>query len=167
MSKTYKKLENLIIFEDGTIYREFKKYCRLVTGTPHYKGYLNVKCHGKIMKKHRVIMEAFYGKSNLTVDHIDGDKTNNSISNLEYVTNAENIRRSHKLGLRKKGILETTEKQKKKVLWNNKVYDSAKELSLSLGLSKSACTVAIKRGGKLQGFMPVYLEKLNNEELHN
>lgn len=163
MSKIYKRLENLIIFEDGTIYREFKKCCKLVIGTPHHKGYLNIKCHGKIMKKHRVIMEAFHGKSDLTVDHIDGNKANNSIDNLEYVTNSENIRRSYKLGLREKGILSTTEKQKKKVLWNNKVYDSAKELSLSLGLSKGACTMAIKRGGKMQGFAPMYVERLNKE----
>lgn len=60
-------------------------------------------------------------------------------------------------------ILSTTKKQKKKVLWNNKVYDSAKELSLSLGLSKSACATAIKRGSKMQGFVPMYVEKLNKE----
>ena len=38
-------------------------------------------------------MEAFRGKSGLTVDHKDGNKENNSLSNLEYVKQAENKRR--------------------------------------------------------------------------
>ena len=159
LNKNYKKIENLIVFDDGTIYREFKKFCRLVKGTRHHKGYLSIKCHGKTMKKHRVIMEAFYGKSDLTVDHIDGNKDNNSLKNLEYVSNAENMRRSFNTGLHKNGIKQMTEKQKKKVLWNGKIYDSQQELSLSLGLSKGACTMAIKRGSKLRGFIPIQLTK--------
>lgn len=34
-----------------------------------------------------------------TVDHIDGDKTNNSLVNLEVVSRSENTRRGWKLGL--------------------------------------------------------------------
>ena len=41
---------------------------------------------------HRVIAETFFGPANgLTVNHRDGDKLHNAISNLEYLTNAENI----------------------------------------------------------------------------
>jgi hypothetical protein len=36
-------------------------------------------------------MASFVGKSDLYVDHIDGDKTNNNLSNLRYVTNSENL----------------------------------------------------------------------------
>ena len=39
-------------------------------------------------------MEAFKGKSDLTVDHIDGNKLNNNLSNLEYVTAQENTKRA-------------------------------------------------------------------------
>lgn len=42
-------------------------------------------------------METFSTKPNLSyeIDHKDGNKSNNNLSNLEYVTHAENIRRYH------------------------------------------------------------------------
>ena len=48
---------------------------------------------------HRLVMIAFVGKSNLNVNHIDGNKKNNIISNLEYLTQKENIRHSIDNGL--------------------------------------------------------------------
>lgn len=43
---------------------------------------------------HRLVMLAFVGKSNLTVNHIDKDTSNNALSNLEYLPNADNLRYS-------------------------------------------------------------------------
>lgn len=40
---------------------------------------------------HRLVAEAYLGASDLCVDHIDNDKTNNHVSNLQYLTRAENI----------------------------------------------------------------------------
>lgn len=40
---------------------------------------------------HRLVMLAFVEKSDLTVNHIDEDKTNNRLENLEYMTIKENI----------------------------------------------------------------------------
>lgn len=48
---------------------------------------------------HRLIALAFYGPSTLTVNHIDGIKTNNRLSNLEYLTVLENIEHGHRIGL--------------------------------------------------------------------
>lgn len=39
---------------------------------------------------HRLVMKAFIGESNLEVNHKDGNKDNNSLDNLEYVTHQEN-----------------------------------------------------------------------------
>lgn len=47
-------------------------------------------------KVHRLVMQAFVGESKLTVDHIDEDKSNNNLSNLEYVSNSENVKRFFK-----------------------------------------------------------------------
>ncbi len=43
---------------------------------------------------HRLVINAFVGKSDLTVNHIDEDKTNNRLENLEYMTIKENVRYS-------------------------------------------------------------------------
>ena len=49
---------------------------------------------------HRLMAEAFIeGDCSLTVDHIDGDKLNNRLDNLEWVTLSENTRRQHATGL--------------------------------------------------------------------
>lgn len=39
---------------------------------------------------HRLILISFFGNSNLHVNHIDKDKTNNSLLNLEYISQREN-----------------------------------------------------------------------------
>jgi hypothetical protein len=47
----------------------------------------------KTFNVHRLIAKAFIGiNDGMVVDHIDGDKKNNNISNLRVVTHSENIR---------------------------------------------------------------------------
>lgn len=48
---------------------------------------------------HRLVLDTFIGKSDLCVDHIDGNKLNNNLNNLEYVSHAENSKRHYKNGL--------------------------------------------------------------------
>lgn len=59
-------------------------------------GYLSItlsKDKSRITKSiHRIVMLAFMGESKLTVNHIDGDKHNNKLENLEYVTSRDNRR---------------------------------------------------------------------------
>lgn len=53
---------------------------------------------------HRLLMETFRpveGMENLQVNHIDGDRNNNSLSNLEWVTPSENILHAFRHNLRK------------------------------------------------------------------
>lgn len=52
---------------------------------------------------HRLVALTYLGESKQkTVNHIDGDKLNNNISNLEYCTYSENERHAYSLGLKKR-----------------------------------------------------------------
>ena len=67
-------------------------------------------CKNGVVKKyaiHRLVAEAFISNPyNLPqVNHIDGNKSNNTINNLEWVTCSENIQHSFKLGLHKPTML--------------------------------------------------------------
>lgn len=44
---------------------------------------------------HRLVAETFLGKKDGDVNHIDGNKTNNSICNLEWVSRSKNIIHSY------------------------------------------------------------------------
>lgn len=57
---------------------------------------------GKTRNVARIIALYFLGPSSLEVNHIDGNKQNNHISNLEFVTKSENMIHAYKTGLRKK-----------------------------------------------------------------
>ena len=54
---------------------------------------------------HRIVAETFLGSipEGYDVDHIDGDKSNNNVTNLEIVTHQENMRRYYELR-RKSGV---------------------------------------------------------------
>ena len=49
-----------------------------------------------------MIIRTFLGKSDLYVDHVDGNKENNELNNLEYVTPKENCIRAWEKGLSKR-----------------------------------------------------------------
>ena len=74
---------------------------RLLTGTVANNGYRMVHFHSRINKicsVHRLVMKAFKPCSDmdeLQINHIDGNKLNNHIDNLEWSTALENMRHSY------------------------------------------------------------------------
>ena len=65
-----------------------------VAGSIHNSGYYQVRLNRKNFLIHRVILELFdrIVDSGLVADHIDGNKLNNSISNLRVVSVKNNAR---------------------------------------------------------------------------
>ena len=51
---------------------------------------LTINGKNKSISIHRLVMMTFVGISKLDVDHINGDKSDNRLSNLRYVTSREN-----------------------------------------------------------------------------
>ena len=78
-----------MVSEDGSVYRNGKKRKAYMATYP----VLNLSINGVTTTHyiHRLVAEAYLGASDLCVDHIDNDKTNNHVSNLQYLTRAENI----------------------------------------------------------------------------
>lgn len=55
-------------------------------------GYKSITIGGKRFYSHRLIADTFLGPSSLDVNHIDGNRLNNSVENLEYLSRSENVR---------------------------------------------------------------------------
>jgi hypothetical protein len=68
----------------------------LPTGRLSRRGYWEIPYQGKLYKAHRIVWEIHNGEIpiNMQIDHIDGDKNNNTISNLRVVSNKLNSRNS-------------------------------------------------------------------------
>lgn len=92
---------------------------------------------------HRLVMIAFIGPSDLTVNHKDGDKTNNRLDNLEYVTQLQNSQHAWKSGLKASMEGENhfasklTEKDVKNIRRLGKNGMSQMDLSRQYGISQS------------------------------
>lgn len=86
---------------DTGLVRSFKKAKegRLLTPHPNRKGYLAVGLidadgNQHTQNIHRLVLMTFQpctDMESLTVDHIDGDKLNNNLSNLQWLTNEDNV----------------------------------------------------------------------------
>jgi len=76
-------------------------YMRKPKGSPagHMltKGYWAVYCEGQSYKCHRIVYELVHGPlEGRYIDHIDGDRSNNQVSNLRAVTSKENAKNRRK-----------------------------------------------------------------------
>lgn len=133
-----------------------KKTKRILKPAISNKGYymvaLSNKCKSHTYTIHKLVMEHFNrcAFDNEVINHIDGNKLNNNINNLEYTTQKDNCIKAWQLGLCEK-IRENAYKFKhfskiktsKQIIQYDKdynkiaIYDSIREAERKTGISNS------------------------------
>lgn len=98
-----KGFEDYEIFEDGKVYsHKSKKYLKFQMRSGYY--YVELCKDGKGYKKdiHRLLGEHFIDGyfEGAVINHIDGNKLNNDLDNLEWVTFSDNLQHALNTGLR-------------------------------------------------------------------
>ena len=135
---TMKKIEgfeNYSVTEDGKIYNnKFNRLLKHAIVDGYHKVGLFNKAEGIYnMKKlvHRLVAEAYIPNpdNKETVNHIDGDKSNNHVSNLEWATRSENVQHAYSNGL-KHGIHKHNHFTRRKIA---AMYDTGKYTQPELG----------------------------------
>jgi hypothetical protein len=88
------KLKNdieLIVSDNGTIWSNGRgDEWRELSPQINHRGYCTVRTADRVEFVHRLVAEAFFGKSGMMVNHKDGNKLNNSVDNLEWCTAMSN-----------------------------------------------------------------------------
>ena len=116
-----------------------------------HNGYCNVcLCKGnhKVSRRvHVLVMQAFapvnkkkgYDKEH-TIDHIDGNKTNNRLDNLEWCTQSENQIRAYKLGINGKACKRVID------LDSGVIYESMTDAAASVGVRRVNAITKVCKG---------------------
>ena len=132
-------------FEDGS--RGY--YEREIKGSEHQDGYLFVAINGKQYPKHRLVAELFVDnvEQKPFVNHIDGNKHNNRAENLEWCTQAENIKHSHLNGLQGKPVMVNPSKLLHLIPKVKEMYSggrSRREIAREIGVSHPTITYLLE-----------------------
>ena len=138
---------NKFIDEDGYIYSENgKRYSRWVDNVGYYQSCFQENKIKRYLRIHRLIAEYFIPNPNNynQVNHIDGNKLNNYLDNLKWVTKSENTRHAYDNNLYKS-------KYRCPVIAKNKAdgsiqeFKSIRECASVLGLNRKTITSILKK----------------------
>ena len=117
-----------LISANGEVFSEYKNIFFKYSTTQHGYSSVTLSVNGKKIMKyiHRLVAEYYLGfqeKGGRVINHIDGNKQNNNISNLEIISSSENLLHAYKMGLKEKN------NKKTKKFFENLENEQWKEIS--------------------------------------
>lgn len=168
LGKWIKNYEGLYsVTEDGHIYRYvYNRAIEVAQRKNSNNGYLLITLHkgGGVRTDacvHRVVAETFIPnpENKKCVNHIDGNKTNNVVSNLEWVTPSENTRHAYATGLNKhkRKIAQYTVDGTLVATYNS--LTEAQEAVGKPGKTNIACCLRLDRCKTAYGYVWQYLNE--------
>ena len=145
-----KGYDNYLINEAGQVYN--RKMGRFLLGGRNPAGYINIRItsnEGIILTwgLHRLLAYVFIpyvgDLNDLVVNHIDGDKTNNCLENLEWTTHKGNLEHAGRMGLSSKC---TPISIRNTFTGEVKHYPSITECSRQIGIHKDTINYRVTIG---------------------
>lgn len=144
---------NYEVSEDGRIRRrtsgrntfQGKILKNVLMGMGYYVVNPSIGGKNVLMYVHRIVATAFLGEcpDGMEVNHKDGNKLNNNVSNLEYVTHAGNMHHARHIGL----MRDTVKYKKQEILSVRRMFasgESISSISLKTGISARHCRDIVK-----------------------
>lgn len=122
---------------------------RIIKPQLDHRGYLNVYLNKKRIRIHRLVAELFLDNPNKLpqVDHIDENKTNNTVHNLQWISNIDNNRKS------KAKKLYTIDQNGNKV-----IFESQTQASFYFNIPQTTINRILRRIGKSKRNIEIYYE---------
>lgn len=156
------------ISDEGKI--RYKNTGRILRGHVNSSGYLDVwLTHTERRLVHRLVMESFIGPPpfpNAQVNHIDCDRLNNRLENLEWCTPSENIRWGVTHGNIEpmKGLIKATEINRKpvRIIETGQIFNSLQACANYLGVTRgniSRVLTGERKGQRIHGYHIEYAGK--------
>ena len=134
--------------------KEYHKFSKWIDNTGYYQVVFRIDGKRKYVRVHRLIAETLLpNPDNLPqINHIDGNKLNNSLDNLEWVTNAKNTQHGYDNNLYR------SRQRCHKVRTINKItneildFDSIRSCADNLGLNRKTITAILKGAKKTNNY---------------
>ena len=138
---------NIGVTEQGDIInlKTNKPYSKWVDNVGYYQVVFRINGKKKYIRIHRLVAEMFIENPNgyNQINHIDGNKLNNNVDNLEWTTNSKNTQHGYDNNMYKNKYrceIKATNKITKETLF----FKSIRECSEILNLNRKTITSILK-----------------------